>query len=174
MTSIVSSLKIQGFLQVRVHDVTTGALVYKEDKPNLICIGSREAMAKLASQRPGDTAEYEKLWAIYAGDDGTAPASNQTWLLAAVDHITKKAVTQPVEIVTSDDSGIVQVTTTLVSGDHNNMYIREVGLFTRGDDDDPTLADESKVTMLARQIHGEIYKTSAISVSYTWRYQFTS
>lgn len=173
MTNIVSSVKIQGFLQVRVHDAKTGALVYREDKPNLICVGSRKAMAKLAAQRSTvDEPTYDKIWAIYAGDSSTTPVSSQTWLQGT--NITKKAVTQPVTIVTSDDSGIVEVTSTFGTSDHNNWYIREVGLFTRGDNDDPTLADEDLVTMLARQIHGKIYKTSAISVSYTWRYQFTT
>jgi hypothetical protein len=166
----------KGFLKIQVFDSKTGDELQsmRVEKPNLITQGSKRALAQLIAQRnPGvtDYPERDKLWAIYVGDDNTAPATNQLGLEAHASNTTKKAVVQPITI-TSTYSGIVQVEMTITNSEHNDKYLRECGLFTRGDNDDPTLANN--VTMLARQVHGEIYKTSAITVKYTWRYQITA
>lgn len=161
---------LKGFLKIQVFDARTRKELLRIEKPNLITQGSKRALTRLLSQENGvyDPAEY-RLWGLYVGDDNTAPASTQTSLQGT--NITKKTLTQPLTI-TSEYGGIVEVEATLTETDHNDKYLRECGLFTRGDNDDPNSA--SNVTMLARQVHGEIYKTSAITVKYTWRYQITS
>lgn len=163
----------QGHLKIQVFDSKTGEEleVYKVDKPNLITKGSKKVLAHLLAQRSGvDTPEDDKLWAIYVGDDNTAPTTEDTDLQADPANVTKKAY--DTLTVNSTYGGIVEVEMTLVDTDHPNKYLRECGLFSRGDNDIPTSA--SGATMLARQVHGEIYKTTAITVKYTWRYQITS
>ena len=172
----------KGFLQIQVFDAKTGEELRKMriEKPNLITQGSKRALTRLLSQEgfvdnphvagTHNPMEY-RLWAIYVGDDNTAPATTQTALQATAGNTTKKVVTQPV-VITGEYTGIVEVEITLTVSDHNDKYLRECGLFTRGDNDAP--ASASNVSMLARQVHGEIYKTTAITVKYTWRYQITA
>lgn len=164
----------KGFLKIQVFDTNTGEELREllVEKPNLITQGSKKALTYLLSQKTGDSnfdAERHRLWAIYVGDDNTAPATADLALKGS--NITKKVVVQPLTI-TSEYGGIVQVEMTLTDTDHNDKYLRECGLFTRGNNDDP--ASTSYDVMLARQVHGEIYKTSAITVKYTWRYQITT
>jgi hypothetical protein len=171
----------KGFLKIQVFDAKTGKELRKlrVEKPNLITQGSKRALTRLLSQEgfvfnPVTAGTYNpmeyRLWGLYVGDDNTAPATTQVALQALV-NITRKQLTQPLTI-TTEYSGIVEVEATLTDTDHNNKYLRECGLFSRGDNDDPDSA--SNASMFARQVHGEIYKTAAITVKYTWRYQITT
>lgn len=166
------SVGLKGFLKIQVVDVKTGEEIQRIEKPNLICVNSRLALTRLLSQTTAAWADYYKLWSIYVGDDNTAPATSQTDLQGA--NKFGKVFTAPITIVPPTDSGILELEMTLNSGEHNNQWLKECGLFTRGSADAVPVPIGSEVVMLARQIHGEIYKTSGITVKYTWRYQITA
>lgn len=170
MTEFISQIKIRGHLSIVARDARTGRVVFREDKPNLVVQGTKGVVAHLLAQVTGTDANENRIWGIYVGDSSDPPVSSQTALLGA--HITKKAVNQPMTIIAPEaTSGIVEAEVTFSTTDHVDEYIREVGLFSRGNDDDPTVS--TTATMMARQIHGEIFKTAAITVTYTWRYQIT-
>ena len=165
-------IKPKGHLKVQVFDVETGEELYCEEKSNLICKNTKVAITGLLAQRASDNTDYARIWAIYVGDSSTAPTTSQTDLLGA--NTFGKVVTQDITVVAPSDSGILEMEMTLETGDNNGQYLRECGLFTRGDVDAITIPPNSEALMLARQIHGEIYKTSGIAVKYTWRYQITA
>jgi len=166
----------KGFLKIQVFDAKSGAEIRRIEKPNLIVQGSKRALIYLLAQDPAvgsPSIPYDpnedRLWSIATGDSATAPATSQTALQGT--SVTYSTIVQPATII-SEYGGIVEVEATFDETMHNLSYMREVGLFTRGDHAVP--ASASGKTMLARQIHGEIYKTASITVKYTWRYQITS
>jgi len=166
------SIGLRGHLTVQVLDSDTGKEISKEDKPNLICVNSRLAIIRLLAQQAAHNTDYYRIWSIYVGDSNTAPATNQTDLQGT--NKFGKVVTQDISIIAPDTSGIMEMEMTLDSGDHNEQWLKECGLFTQGTDSAITVPPNAEARMLARQIHGEIYKTSGISVKYTWRYQITA
>lgn len=170
MTEFISQIKIQGFLTIIARDAKTGQIVFREDKPNLVVQGTKGVVAHLLAQISGTDANENRIWGIYVGDSADVPISSQTALQGS--NVTKRAINQPMTIVPPEaTSGIVEAEVTFGTTDHVGQYIREVGLFSRGNDDDPNVS--TSATMMARQIHGEIYKTASITVTYIWRYQIT-
>lgn len=170
----VDKVTPKGYLKIQVCDSKTGKEIreLRVAKPNLITQGSKKALSRLLTQDDGVTAydpTHNRLWALHVGDDNTAPATTQLALQAAV-NVTKREITS--FVITGEYSGVVEIEVTLSDTEHNDKYLRECGLFTRGTLDDP--ATSVGVTMLARQIHGEIHKTAAITVKYTWCYQITT
>ncbi len=162
-------VKLKGFLKVQVFD-KEGKEVYREEKDNLVCIGAKQAMERLLAQRTGtDHADYEKLWAMYVGTDNTPPVTTQTDLVASV-H--RQHFDADPSIDVGGVTGLVEMAMTIASGDANGNTLREVGLFSRGDNDTPSLTTNQR--MYARQIHGAIEKTAGFTVKYTWRYQITT
>ena len=162
-------IRVKGHLLIKVLDAKSGRELDRVDKPNLVCKNSKVAITQLLAQRPADNPSYDKMWAIYVGDSNTAPTTDQIALQGTV--VAKKAVDQPIEIISPSDSGIIEVEMTLLSGEANGSTLREAALYTRGDNDDPT--STSGALMLARQVHADVTKTSGIVLSYTWRYQIT-
>lgn len=170
MTELISQVKMQGFLKIVAREVATGRIVFAEEKPNMVVVGTKGVLARLLTQLAGNPVNYDRIWGIYVGDSNLAPTTSQTALQGT--HVTKKAINQPMTIVSpAESSGIVEAEATLGASDHVDQYIREVGLFSRGNNNDPSVTTGAQ--MMARQIHGEIYKTAAITVTYTWRFQIT-
>lgn len=163
---------VKGYLRVQVFDAKTGKELWREEKNNLICQNTRLSLTRLLAQQAAHTVEHYRIWSIYVGDGSTAPATTQTSLQGS--NIFGKAVTQEVTIISPADSGILEMDTTLAAGDHNEEWLRECALYTRGSSDSVTTPPNGDARMLARQIHGAIYKTSGITVKYTWRYQITA
>jgi hypothetical protein len=69
-------------------------------------------------------------------------------------------------------AGLMQLEMNLLSGEANGNTLREVAIYTRGDDDDPTVA--AGQTMVARQVHGDLAKSSGITIKYIWDLQVTT
>lgn len=167
---LMDSIRLKGHIRVRVLDAKTSAELYCEEKSNLVCIGARQAVTRLISQQTTpDDYEETKLWAIYAGTGSTPPDVNDTELDVAA---FKKACDTPFSVNLS--TGEVEVQMTIESGEGNGYTYQEAGLFSRGDNDDPNAGGISGVLMYARQLHGQIEKTSSISIEYTWRFQILS
>ena len=170
--SFSDAVRVQGAIKIEIFDARTGKFLYRvTDKPNLVCADTRVALTSLLDQSGGNL-PYYRLWSIYVGDDNTPPATSQTALIGANQF--GKVVVQPVTIIPPANSGIIEVEMTLAAGDNNSQYLRECALYTRGDADAITLPPNVNTRMLARQIHGEIYKTAGITVKYTWRYRIVA
>jgi len=167
---LTDSVYVKGYLKIEVFDAKSGRFLYNvADKPNLICKNTKISLTSLLDQSGGNL-EYYRLWSIYVGDDNTAPATTQTALVGS----NQFGKTTLLSIIPPADSGIIEVEMTLASGEHNNEYLRECALYTRGNTDSiiyPVSAGNTDAKMLARQIHGDVYKTSGITVKYTWRYR---
>lgn len=168
---IRDGVKLKGRLGIRVLDANTRRVIREIKTPNQICVGSLEALVRLAAQTSvhgGTSEDYEetRVWAIYAGDGSTPPLSVD----ASLDSVQfKKACDQP--LVVNYSAGTFTAQMTIESGEGNGITYTEIGLFTRGDNDDPALT--SGALMMARQLHGSIAKTAAIAIEYTWTIQFT-
>lgn len=167
------SAKLQGHITVEVRGAKTGELIRRIAKNNVVCVGSKQAMASLMTQRSDEpnAADYNKIWSIYVGDGNTAPTTADTDLDGT--NRLGKAVDQPITKDAGAVDGLIEVEMTLESGDFNGQTLRECGLFTRGDGTLPSTPSADQ-KMLARQVHGDIAKTSGITVAYTWRYQITT
>lgn len=167
---LTDSIRLKGYIRVRVLDAKTGEEMHREEKSNLVCIGARQAVTRLISQQTTpDDYEHAKLWAIYAGTGSTPPDVNDTELDVVA---FKKECDQPFSVNLS--TGEVEVQMTIESGEGNGYTYQEIGLFSRGDADDPNTVGISDVLLYARQLHGQIEKTSSISIEYTWRFQILS
>jgi len=170
MVAIISRVKPQGFLKIVARDVRTGRVVFREEKPNLVTIGTKGIIARLLTQLPGNAVENDRIWAIHIGNSNAPAVTNQTGLQGTV--ITKKAINQPMTIDSpAETSGIVEAEVTFDTTDHVGESICEVGLYSRGSDG--SNLNNSYAKMLARQVHGEVIKTSNITITYTWRFQIT-
>jgi hypothetical protein len=156
---------------IRVRDAMTGELIRLIKGHNLVCKGSKEAILRLLAQRSDEpnAADYNKVWSIYVGDGTATPAATDTDL----DGTNRLGVAVSQNITKDEVNGYVEPTMTLGSGDFNGYDITECGLFTRGDGTLPTTPSADQ-ELLARQVHGAIAKTAAITVQYTWRYQVTT
>jgi len=170
--SFSDTVQVQGAIKIEVFDAKTGKFLYcATDKPNLVCINTRLALTNLLDQSGGNL-DYERIWSIYVGDDNTPPTTVDTALIGANQF--GKVVVQPVTIIGLPTSGIIEVEMTLAAGDHNNQYLRECGLYTQGSAAGATVPPNVNAHMLARQIHGEVYKTAGITVKYNWRYRIVA
>lgn len=171
---LLQGVSIKGEIEVRVIEDKTGRILEQFKKSNLVCNGAKEAMVRLLAQASlhggspsNEDFEETKLWAIYVGTGTTAPVVTDTDLETPV---FKKACDQPFSVNTT--TGVVEVQMTIATGEANGNTLTEVGLFTRGDNDDPNLTSDD--LLFARQIHGAIAKTSSISIEYTWRVQIST
>lgn len=167
---LTENLRLRGHVRVRILDAKDGFELYREEKRNLVCIGARQAVTRLISQvTTPDDYEETKMWSIYAGTGNTPPDVNDTGLDVVA---FKKACDQPFSVTLG--TGEVECQMTIESGEGNGNTYREAGLFSRGDNDDPNAGGITGVLMYARQLHGQIEKTSSISIEYTWQFQILS
>lgn len=161
----MESLKFKGEIAITVRDARTGEVIRQIRKSNLTCKGMRESVLRLLAQNTApDDYDKTKLWAIYCGTGTTPPTIDDT-ALEAVGF--KKVVETPISI--NLGSGYLTVQMTMESGEGNGLTFTEAGLCTKGDG---TLGGVAEgVLLTARQVHGAIAKTAAMSLEYTWTIQ---
>lgn len=176
----MDSIKMRGFLRIRVRDAKSHRVLRVIEIPNTVCRGTRVALETLVTQlTPATDTDYNKLWSIWAGDDATPPVNTQLQLVSVAGNWFRK-VFDPGSVLVNVGGveGLIQVSMTMeaAEGVVGRQYC-EVGLFSRGDDDDPTLVapgvGAANAKMYARQIHAPIEKDGTIAIEYTWRFQFT-
>ena len=147
-----TGLTIEGHIEVRaVYSDGRKKLLYSSS--NLVVDGGLSVFSKLIGQQAATPTDL-KFTKIRIGDNNTAPAAAQTNIIGT--QIAEKTFTT----TTEDDGGVKGLTTfvaTLETSEGNGNTIREVGLFTFDS------------TMIARQITGDIAKTSSFAVEFTWR-----
>lgn len=68
-------------------------------------------------------------------------------------------------------AGLTEFRSRLAKGEANGQLVRAAGLYTRDDNDDPTLA--SSPQLVARQVFGSIEKTVDFAVEFVWKVQFS-
>lgn len=165
-----SAFSIKGHITVEARDVKTGELVFREAKQNTIVNGVKTIVERLMQQSVGTYADYNKVWALYVGDDNTVPNVTQTSL---VNEVFAKAYDR-FDINVGGVSGLMELEMNLLSGEANGNTLREVAIYTRGDHDDPASATPGTPTMVARQVHGDLAKSAGITIKYIWGLQITT
>jgi hypothetical protein len=182
---MLDTLRFEGHLTIRVLDAVTRKAKLTYELPNVICVGMLEAVERLmtfydeipADGDYGTVAKENRLWAIYTGDDNTAPSYADTALGNLLFKKTCDAIAAatPMQIDVGGTKGLMEVQMTMESdegGGAPNPVYKEAGLYSRGDKD--AVADTSGARLLARRIHPNIEKDSSIAIEYTWRVRLTA
>jgi hypothetical protein len=177
MIQIYDNVTMRGYLKIRVLDGKTGKAIRVIQTPNTVCRGAKDAMQRLSVQVNVNDASECCLWSIWAGTDNTAPVNTQLQLVSVPGDWFRKVFDAPPTIDVGGVEGLLETQMTMLVAEGNGKTYNEVGLFSQGDNADPTLVNPGvgalKARMFARQIHADIVKTAAIALEYTWRFQFT-
>jgi hypothetical protein len=123
---------------------------------------AQDAMGTPAQQHP----EYSQIWSIAYGSDGTPPSITDTSLYS---ELQRDQLTIPAErelVVVSPSIYQVHISHTLGPGVLVGATLAEAGLYTRGDNDDPSLA--ANQVLYARQIHPMFTIGATMSIEYAW------
>ena len=189
---LTDSIKFSGELTIKVRDAATKKVLRTIETPNVICIGMLEALQRLMTFYPetdweadceselyGIVPKQERIWAMRAGDDNTTPTYSDTDLGNKIfwkrcDGINSKT---GMSINVGGVTGLLECQMTMESGEGNdtpNPVYKEVGLFTRGTDNDPDPSVTTGARLMAHQIHAAVEKDSSISIEYTWRIRITA
>lgn len=166
---ILNSATLFGHLEVSVYDASRGGMrIYHVKKKNQIVNTGRQAVLELLVQDPAGSPgqqnpEYNQLWSLGVGSDGTPPTVGQTTLGA--DVLTKVLPTAGTILYVPDPVFEIHCTMTFDPAEALSP-LEEVALFTRGDNDDPYAATNR--LMYARQTFSPFTKTAAMTVEFNW------
>lgn len=177
--SLKSSGMLYGHLTVTVYDVKNGKKkLFRITKKNQITNKGREVVLALLAQDPLSAIpyqanpEYNQIWSLGIGT-GSAPADvTDTTLYSEVLPPTGRMVLTTAEreyviIPGSPGTYEIQIHKELPAHTLTGTLLAEAGLFTRGDNDDPSLAANN--VLYARQIHPVFEKGEFMAVEYDWR-----
>lgn len=141
----------EGKLTIKSIDRQGNVFIYKT--PNVITFGARDVMAHLLV---GDNVSTYKLANLAVGLDNTAPTRNDT-------SLANELLQVPFTTYTFPAAGQVEMTAILdFSSPANGQILNEAGLIC---------ADGT--TLFARQVFGDITKTSALQLQFIWRIIYT-
>jgi len=179
MTKFHEKVKLHGYLRIRVLDGKTGKEIRRIEKPNLVCVGAKTAIAKLLVPATQDDKDYNQIWSIGSGDDNTPPSVSDTDLIGSK---TFRKVCDSRTYNAGGVQGLVEVVVTYGVSEGNVLssgeYFEECGLFSRGNSDTLPGGGTGGMTtgslMYARQLHAPIHKDNTIALEYTWRFQVTT
>lgn len=168
---LIDMLKLKGTLTIHVRQGDGGPIIQTISKRNTITFDASEVVRQLVAQR---TTDYDpdnlKLASMRFGTNSTPPSRYDT-NLHAEDPTLRKELTDAKKVNGLPGELILQAT--LLTTDGNGDTLCEAGLFTAGVGVWSDLIGGS-LKLFARQIHGAIAKTSAISLDYNWTLQFTA
>lgn len=152
IVDVAKDLKpFEGKLTIKSIDKNGNTYIYKT--PNVITFGARDVMAHLLV---GDDVTNYKLANLAVGLDNTAPTRDDTALANELLQVSFTTYTFPA-------AGQVEMTAILdFSSPANGNVLNEAGLIC---------ADGT--TLFARQIFGDITKTSALQLQFIWRIIYT-
>ncbi len=178
MPKLLEKVKVAGYLRIRVIDGKTGREIRRIERPNLVCVGAKTALAKLMVPASSNDQDYNQLWAIGSGNDNTPPTVSDTDLSGAK---TFRKVCDS-RSYSGAIAGLVEVTVTYGTSEGNVLsageFFEECALFSRGDSDTLPSAGLGGMTtdsvMYARQLHAPVHKDNTIALEYTWRFQVTT
>lgn len=170
-TSLVSNGRLYGHMTVTVYDVKNGTKrrVLRIAKKNQVTNGGREAVLSLLAQDPAGSVyqqnpEYNQIWSLAIGSDGTPVSILDISLYAEVDRMTLTVPTERELIIVPPGIFEIHVHKEVPPGVHTGVHFQEAGLYTRGDGLDPTTQ-----VLYARQTHPEFEKGASMAVEYDWR-----
>jgi len=164
-------LSIEGHLTIWAVDGEGNRRVIS-DKKNQITTLHLTNLAELTTQEAGITpAELatHSMW-IEASDTALPAASPSD--TAAAGTIVKQSVflDADIDVDIGGTPGLVEYRANLETSEANGTTIRAAGLYTRGDDDDPSLASGTR--LIARQVFDGVPKSSALTLEFRWRVQY--
>lgn len=141
--------KFSGILTI--HEIHDNGNIKIHNTPNVITYDARTILSQLMS---GDNSANKYIKYLNAGTDNTAPTRNDTALANQVDSSLVTFTLPAVDRIVFE--GILPN-----SSPSNGQTLREAGLFNEDGQ------------MFARQVYGDIAKTSAIQLKYIWTIIFT-
>jgi len=168
--------RLYGHIEVSAYDQKKGnKRVYHVKKRNQIVNTGRQAVLELLTQygagSPGQqNPEYNALWTLGVGTDGTPPVVGQTSLGA---EVLTKQFSRPSEVLYVPDPVFeIHCSMTFSNSEANAASpLQEVAIFTRGDNDNPYLA--ANRLMYARQTFSPFTKTNTMVVTFNWIFGMT-
>jgi hypothetical protein len=163
--------QLYGHIEVSVFDAARGGKrVYHVKKKNQVVNTGRQAVLEMLTQyvagSPGQSnPEYNQIWSLGVGTDGTPPTVNQ---VALGSEVLTKELARPTEVLyVPDPTFEIHCSKTFGTTEANDPSpLQEVGLFTRGDNNDPYVA--ANRFMYARQTFSPFVKTSTMTVVFNW------
>ena len=163
--------ELYGHIEVSVFDAAkNGRRVYHVKKRNQVVNTGRQAVLEMLTQYATGSAgqqnpNYNQLWSLGVGTDGTPPTVSQTDLGS---EVLTKAFTRPTEVLyVPDPTFEIHCSMTFATTEANDpSALQEVALYTRGDNDDPYTALNR--LMYARQTFSPFVKTSTMTVVFNW------
>ena len=170
---------LYGHLTVTVYDVKNGQRkrLLRISKKNQITNGGREVVLALLAQDPGGAypvqvnPEYGQIWSLAIGTGSAPPDVGDISLYSEVVPPGGRLVlTIPAEreyVITPGSVYEIQIHKELPPHTLTGTFLAEAGLYTRGDNDDPSLSADQ--VLYARQIHPVFEKGEFMAVEYDWR-----
>ncbi len=165
-------LLLYGQFQVAVYDVKTGERKFRYAHTNQITDAGRDCVVDLLGQYSGGTTyqqnpDYNQIWSLGVGTDNT-PATRFDTSLGAQTWIGALNLVSGERRVDNDPVFEVVINKTLPPGAvPDYTMLTEAGLFTRGNHDDPTIANFMR--LYARQVHPTVEIIGTLTVVYDWR-----
>jgi hypothetical protein len=169
----MDGIPMMGTIALWVRDAKTGLVLRHFEIRNKITFLAADVLVELIAQRASDPVPARDLvYSMRMGSSNTAAARSDTNLGA---YIIGKQLADVNKVTGAP--GELTFTATLATGDANGNTLREAGLFTAGAA--PSTSDVPGTTpgvtrMIARQVHPDVPKTTAIAVDYSWTIAFTS
>ncbi len=173
-------------LQVFDHSTGVPQRKLRIRKKNQITNQGRIALLNLMRPGPYATAAdptdaavqlENRVWSLAVGTNNTPPTINdddttmsQAWISSFFFPVPSGG-SECTIVATPPNSYYLSVSKTLATGDANGYTLTEAGIFTRGDNDNPSSAVGQ--SLYARQIHSPIIKTSSMSIQYDWQLGIT-
>lgn len=170
---VPEGIPMMGTISLWVRDAQSGLVLRRHTIRNKITFLAADVLVELLAQRTTDPVPARDLvYSMRMGSSNTAASRSDTNLGA----FTIGKAMADVNKVTGAP-GEINFTATLASGDANGTTLREAGLFTAGAA--PSTSDVPGTTpgvtrMIARQVHADVPKSSAIVVDYSWTIAFTA
>lgn len=167
------AIPMKGTVRVTTRDATTREVLRVTEIRNKITFLTADILVELIAQRATDPAAARcAVYSMRMGSSNTAAARSDVNLGAFVIGKTIGDVGK-----VSGAQGEITFLATLASGDANGTTLREAALFTAGAA--PSTFDAPGTTpgttrMVARQVHPDIPKTSAVVIDYAWTLAFTT
>lgn len=179
---MADGLSLYGQFGMKVYDVKNGqkTLVRQITKKNQITNTGRLIVLELLRQSvlgtiPQQNPNYNQLWSISAGTNGTIPSVADTGLYDATPPWTGQFFSDAECKVVTVPNLEIQVTKVMLEAEAVGFTLREAGLFTRGEADNPPsppgYASWEVIPyrrMYARQVHPPVIKAATMTIEYVW------
>jgi hypothetical protein len=173
-TSLSSDGMLYGHLTVTVYDVKNGQkkrLFRMANHNQITNLGREVVLALLAQDAMGTVYQanpaYNQIWTLAVGSDSTPPSVTDTSLYTEQGRYQLTIPTEREYVIVPPNIFEIHVHKEIGAGVLTGITVAEAGLYTRGDDDDPSLA--ANQVLYARQIHPAFVKGATMAVEYDWR-----